>query len=667
MGRFPKLGTLFNREFRDSYNQGVDKVDAELELQKKRVDDLIIKAPQPSEIVDARGEFPVLRDRMENIDTKSDVAVEKSTDAQAKATNPLGAMLSAGQKVTMDLLANDVKEAMVGNTGITTAKGYLENNRGVIFPLMNVTRDGVLYTVSETVKNVLLDAKVINAKKGKIYAVTYIANGLSGSYGVSIYEYDKSTFGTDSAASRRMLVYYNRDWAKTVKTGITNIVIEDEVKEGVTFHLTIDFSQITGDNLNISNTTNGQAYGAIIDESLYTYRPDNFLELQAGNSLPLVCYRPNGYDINIKFSYNNSQNMILKFAELGINKIIHLKEIHLQNRTSAAIGADFESNKTLLYNATSDWISPYRIRAVNNGNSNGYLTTGGNHGTESGSGFPTATKDASVGVYADNKEVRTGDLVYVNEKVVIQTTNYVSAMNTIDLTTGVKRDVLKEMVTYTITPKNISVTVEFEALEDITMRDYSGLQAQEGPWAGTLYYMADAGNPVKFDISGTGTGQSSVKSVATPDRWVMKKGSDVAVAYYDTSVGLGQRVNVGSAENLFWHTESKVYGKLIYDGGSYIPLNKGQSMYWSGGYVFTTGLACPGAETAYFYHLSGKKVYVVDFFSAANTYLTVERSDFNKKITVLEKSNSITVDNFISSKGLKITASGYGQIKFTVD
>lgn len=597
---------------------------------------------------------------------QSNEAIVKANESLAKANNPLATLSAAGYKIALSDLSNEVKSAMSGTTGITTAKGYLENNRGVEFPLRNIVRDGNSYSVSETVKNVLLDAKVINAKKDKYYTVTYIANGLNGYYGVSIYEYDKATFGTNSSSGARMLSYYGRTWFKTQLTGITHMTIKDEANEGLTFNLTIDFSQISGTNLNISNTTAGQAYGTVIDESLYIYRPDNLIELQAGNSLPLVCYRPSAYDINIKFSYNNSQNMILKFAELGINQIIHLKEISLQNRTSAAIGAGFE-NLIPFYTASSDWISPYRIKAVYNGNTNGYLTTGGNHGTSGGSGFPTAVKDASVGVYADNKEVRTGDLVYVNEKIVIQTINYISAMNTIDLTTGVRRDVLKEIVTYTITPKNISVTVEFEALEDITIRDYSGLQAQEGAWAGTLYYMSDEGNPVKFDISGTGTGQSSAKSVAMPDRWVMKKGLDIAVAYYDTSIGLGQRDNVGASENLFWHTDTKVYGKLIYDAGTYIPLNKGQSMYWSGGYVFTTGLACPGAETAYFYYLAGKKVYVVDFFGAANTYLTVERNDFNKKINVLEKSNSITVDNFISSRGLKITASGYGQLKFTVD
>jgi lysophospholipase L1-like esterase len=68
VGRFPKLLTGLFRDFRNSYNEGVDKVDAELDLQKKRVDDLITKNPQPSEVVDARGGLPVLGDRLNKVD-----------------------------------------------------------------------------------------------------------------------------------------------------------------------------------------------------------------------------------------------------------------------------------------------------------------------------------------------------------------------------------------------------------------------------------------------------------------------------------------------------------------------------------------------------------------------------------------------------------------------
>ncbi len=89
MSRFPKLLTGLFRDFRNSYNEGVDKIDSELDLQKKRVDDLIKGTPQPSEIVDARGGHPVLRDRLNQVDahlaqkaTKEELSLKVSKEEQ---------------------------------------------------------------------------------------------------------------------------------------------------------------------------------------------------------------------------------------------------------------------------------------------------------------------------------------------------------------------------------------------------------------------------------------------------------------------------------------------------------------------------------------------------------------------------------------------------------
>ncbi len=100
MSRFPKLLTGLFRDFRNSYNEGVDKIDSELDLQKKRVDDLIKGTPQPSEIVDARGGHPVLRDRLNQVDAhlaqraitiKGGSSKEKITSEMEKA--PIGSVL----------------------------------------------------------------------------------------------------------------------------------------------------------------------------------------------------------------------------------------------------------------------------------------------------------------------------------------------------------------------------------------------------------------------------------------------------------------------------------------------------------------------------------------------------------------------------------------------
>lgn len=81
MGKYPSLGTLFNRVFRNTLNANFDAVDADINAQKTRVDNLITGTPQPSEIVDARGTYTVLRDRLDVVD---DSLAEKSNISNIK-------------------------------------------------------------------------------------------------------------------------------------------------------------------------------------------------------------------------------------------------------------------------------------------------------------------------------------------------------------------------------------------------------------------------------------------------------------------------------------------------------------------------------------------------------------------------------------------------------
>ena len=61
-----KLDLEMQRTLNDNVNLTKDK----LNEQKKRVDDLIKGTPQPSEVVDARGGLPLLRDRLNATDAQ---------------------------------------------------------------------------------------------------------------------------------------------------------------------------------------------------------------------------------------------------------------------------------------------------------------------------------------------------------------------------------------------------------------------------------------------------------------------------------------------------------------------------------------------------------------------------------------------------------------------
>jgi hypothetical protein len=67
VGKYGTLGSAFDRIFRNTLNKALEDVDTDINAQKKRVDDLIKGTQQPSEVVDSRGGFPVLRDRLDDL------------------------------------------------------------------------------------------------------------------------------------------------------------------------------------------------------------------------------------------------------------------------------------------------------------------------------------------------------------------------------------------------------------------------------------------------------------------------------------------------------------------------------------------------------------------------------------------------------------------------
>lgn len=70
MARYRVFGSLLDRVFRNNLNANFEDVDADIKAQKERVDDLIIANPSPSEVQDARLGFPVLRDKLVDVDAQ---------------------------------------------------------------------------------------------------------------------------------------------------------------------------------------------------------------------------------------------------------------------------------------------------------------------------------------------------------------------------------------------------------------------------------------------------------------------------------------------------------------------------------------------------------------------------------------------------------------------
>jgi hypothetical protein len=67
MGKYKTFGSRFDRVHRNDLNANFAAVEADINVQKDRVDDLITGTPQPSEVVDSRGGFPVLGERLNDL------------------------------------------------------------------------------------------------------------------------------------------------------------------------------------------------------------------------------------------------------------------------------------------------------------------------------------------------------------------------------------------------------------------------------------------------------------------------------------------------------------------------------------------------------------------------------------------------------------------------
>jgi hypothetical protein len=158
VGKYGTLGSAFDRIFRNTLNKALDDVDTDINAQKKRVDDLITGTPQPSEVVDARGGFPVLSGRLDDLSSSvaqitsdgyviaDSLGLQKfNTEAEARANvsvnnaAKLQPYLDQGYKIKMNKGYYPFeKELIWGNNSIIGSDRMLANlvfpnSRGIVF------------------------------------------------------------------------------------------------------------------------------------------------------------------------------------------------------------------------------------------------------------------------------------------------------------------------------------------------------------------------------------------------------------------------------------------------------------------------------------------------------------------------------------------------------
>lgn len=551
----------------------------------------------------------------------------------------------------------------------------LSANKGSIYPFFKFI-DGSTDPKQDLI-NAILDVKILNAKPNKIYKIEWLGNNNpTFKYSIFINEYDE----TDITLSKPRVIFDNKYGVVPVTTSNINTFTITRDNEDVAAQFTIDYSKLTLDRYPM-NANGSFGYGHIIDKSCYyvNNKPSANIPNLDNNYTSFVNFKYS-QDIDVKIPYGINKSLVLNFNKLGINKITHIKKVSYINESK--VTRDF-SNQVLMYDVFSDWLSPYGMKALNNVPSEegygGAFTVGGNHGTDNATGFPTSNS-ISTQVFVDGNEIfkseigGTDNIVGAKNCIEIITKNFVYASNVVNKLNGNKRNSVIETVLYRIHKDTIFVTVELEALEDVYLNRYTGFQLTAPPvdLQDRLYFMTE--NTFNEYRPSEYVGReilSCKKSEGELDRFIWHGENDAIICYRDKNVGISDLRHLNADENVIYKsTSTKCYmHNISQKNPATVYLNRGQSIYWGGGYTFTsTGLKCDGVKKAYTIRERDKRVYCIDFDKAtSDTYLEPYVEDRGKFIKVLSKSNSVTCDNFITSKGLKVSSTSFGQLKFIIE
>ncbi|QWH10359.1 DUF2479 domain-containing protein [Bacillus mycoides] len=531
------------------------------------------------------------------------------------------------------------------------ALNSLEVNRGDNYPFKLVTRDGVVSNPITDIKNAILDVKVINAKPGKWYKVDWIGNGYTGwgtpNYSMFIGEYDEKTFENPRTIFDRV--------SNSFPAPTQNIEYKlfTKTNEDVMVSVTVDYSQLKKDRYPMNGVGDGYSY--IIDESCYFHKKSVAQTVTESLKKNEVSVLKSGSTIKAKFYYSDSKDMIIEWAPLKNNKFTHFSKWYFQDKGRA--WNDFSGTQTMA--TATDWVSPYGLMAVNNTVSTASFTVGGAHGTEGGTGFPTG-RNQSTKVLVDGVEVIDGVAVKGSEIAIIAE-HYVFASNVINATMGAARDVLRELVTYTVTPNNVQISTELRALEDCKITRYAGLQGTKvGGYWNKFYAMMD--KVAIYDTADIAEGATEPKGKVNTDRFIMFGGSDTVVCYMNR-FGIGDKRYVSDSNPYVYWTGGE-FGKLyMHNIKQEVPLKAGESLFYSGGYTLMETFK--NTLRGYFIKEGNQKVYVLDFHGTNN--VIVDIGEYNKKVKVVDKTAGITCDDYVTGVGLRVNSVGYNQLKFILE
>ncbi len=285
--------------------------------------------------------------------------------------------------------------------------------------------------------------------------------------------------------------------------------------------------------------------------------------------------------ITFSSKYNSTQDIAIDFRPTGANSLPDFYKIFLVYNTESYPAYKL-SDSFCLYESTTDWHSPFGIRATENIDGD-YITgnthfTGGNHAYTNTSEGASTAKLKYIDFFADDKPIFGGEGYC--DKLKIHWINSVAATNT-KRVDGSGRFVMEEEHIAVFDGIKWTETVTLLPTEEILIDFVYGFQAEvRGVWDTAVTYSKNDSTSVTYDGStGSYSEFSDVNSVTCV------KNTNCLSITLDTEFGIGNRKQFFTDKNgAFTTNYGKVYLNIV--NGNSIHAHAGESYSYRGTYKF---------------------------------------------------------------------------------
>ncbi|MNO98757.1 hypothetical protein D3C76_905110 [compost metagenome] len=429
-----------------------------------------------------------------------------------------------------------------------------------------MSRGGVVSTPNALQTNVILNARVINAKRGKFYGLRYFQNGnaavVPAADGWIIEEVD--IVGYDASvivAGNTITALADPQPAIDRMLGIQTVLLN--TKSDVRIEVTLDASKLQAYGTQYGMNAVGQTgYSHVIDPACY-----EGAVASSGGGSPKITYLVDSLGRTTISWSDGVGTRSYVFGPNGNNNLPNFVQVLRNGGVISSFG--------------TDWLPPITFETAANGDGRTPLEfTGGNHLID---GLQTAVNVSFV-IEADGVPLKIGDSGTI-DRLTFRILNKLMANNTVSL----GRYALLQSLQVDFAPGAANVHCEVLALEDLQIYVDYGCQMVTDGANDTLFYLGGQfPAPIPFDNT-----KNSGLAAEHRGAWaVLTTGSaGQLMAWMDRSYGIadgsevysGYGMIVGGSGSAKQYTTA-IHRFLVRGSPNYMQLNAGKTYKWRGGY-----------------------------------------------------------------------------------